>query len=71
MDNDMKLCRALGIVNDIESEKISDREKATAIYVLFIRETKIDEVYKKEMLSIIRWLWRRCFRVTRGKEAGK
>lgn len=68
MGNDMKLCRALGIVNNIESEEISDREKAAAIYVLCIRAARIDEVHKKELLGIIRWLWKRLFRV---REKGK
>ncbi len=63
MDNDMKIGRALGIVHDMENEEISDREKAAAIYVLCVRSEHLNDMQKKEMFSIIRWLWNRCFRL--------
>lgn len=68
MESNMKIGRALGIVHDIENESISDRDKATAIYVLCIRTERLNDLQKKEMFSIIRWLWKRCFRVCRGEK---
>ncbi len=61
MESDMKISRALGIVHDIENEKISDHEKAVAIFLLCIRSERINELQKKEMIGIIRWLWHRNF----------
>ena len=51
MDSDMPICKALGIVNNIENEMITDREKATAIYLLCVRPEHIKDIQKKLPLS--------------------
>lgn len=69
MDSDMPICKALGIVNNIENEMITDREKATAIYLLCVRPEHIKDIQKKEMRGVIIWLWKRCFRIRNGKSS--
>lgn len=60
---DISVGRALGIFSDIENPEISDREKGEAIYIILNRPHRLNEVKKEEMLRVMRWLWRRCFRV--------
>ncbi len=61
MDSDMNRYRAVAIFSDIENEKISDREKAAAIYLVATRPERMHEVKKEAMRKVILWLWHRNF----------
>ena len=63
MDSDMSIARALGVFHDINNPEISDHEKAVAIYVVTQKQRRLNEVKKEAMVDVIRWLWRRVFRV--------
>jgi len=63
-DSEMHAYRAVAIFSDIRNEKISDHEKAVAIYRVINRPLEqLGQVKKTAMLEVIRWLWDRCFRV--------
>lgn len=63
MDSDMPIARALAIFHDIRNPDITDHEKAVAIYLVTSKPRRINEAGKDAMVEVIRWLWRRCFRV--------
>ena len=65
----MRVGRAVGIASDITSERFSDKEKAEALYVV-ISHDRFNEMKKDAMAEVIKWLFRRCFRV-RENRTGK
>lgn len=64
----MKIGKALGIFSNINSDDYTNKEKAEAIY-LVMQKNRAHDVRKDAMNDVIRWLWHRCFKITRnGKE---
>lgn len=58
----MRLCDAIHIVENIDSNEINDIEKARAILTIGNAET-LNSVTKKDLMKIIKWLFDRCFEV--------
>ena len=66
----MNVGEAIGIFSNIESENYTHKQKAEAIYiVMFQGRTK--DVRKEAMGDVIKWLWKRCFRVRKNGEEHK
>lgn len=63
MANEMSLGKAIEIFVNVDSEEFTDIEKAVAIRKIASKETRLDTVKKTEMAAVIRWLWKRSFRV--------
>lgn len=58
----MRLCDAIHIIDNIETDAFDDEQKALAILKIKDAET-LNSVTKKDLLKIIKWLFDRCFEV--------
>lgn len=58
----MRLCDAIHIVQNIDSDAFDDEQKGLAILRIKNAET-LNSVTKKDMQKIINWLFDRCFEV--------
>lgn len=60
----MKVAQAIGIFSDINSEEYNHKEKAEAIYIV-MQKNRVHDIKKEDMNDVIKWLWNRCFRITK------
>lgn len=58
----MRLCDAIAVVQNLESENLEDETKGLAILRILQAET-LNSVTKNDMKKIISWLFGRCFEV--------
>ena len=58
----MRLCDAIYIVQNIDSDEFNDEQKGLAILKIKNAET-LNAVTKKDMQKIINWLFGKCFEV--------
>ena len=54
--------KAIAIMEQIDSDRYSDEEKALAIYKILSMET-INGVTKETLRKGLKWLWNRCFEI--------
>lgn len=55
-----KLGKAMAICQDINSNRYTDKQKATAIYYVMNMATH-NSLNKSKMLELIKWLWHYVF----------
>lgn len=58
----MKLCDAIKVVKNLESEKLTDETKGLAILRILEAET-LNSLTKSDMKKIIGWLFGKCYEV--------
>ena len=58
----MKLCDAIAVVQNLESDKLTDETKGLAILRILTAET-LNSVTKNDMKKIIVWLFNKCYEV--------
>lgn len=63
----MNISRATAVFEDINSDEYSDGEKALAIYDVIKMPTH-NGVKKDSMLSVIKWLWNKCYEIEDGEQ---
>lgn len=63
----MNIGRATAIFEDVNSDEYSDEEKALAIYDVIKMPTH-NGVKKDSMLSVIEWLWNKCYEIEDGEQ---
>lgn len=56
----MNFGEAMAIVIKIDSDKFTDEEKATAIYLVMNAPTH-NSITKDNMLKVIKWLWNKNY----------
>lgn len=63
----MNISRATAVFEDINSDEYPDEEKALAIYDVMKMPTH-NGVKKDSMLSVIKWLWNKCYEIEDGEQ---
>ncbi len=63
----MNIGRAMAIFENINNDTYSDEEKALAIYKVTKMPTH-NSVKKDSMLSVIKWLWDKCYEIKDGEQ---
>lgn len=58
----MKLCDAIAVVKNLESDKLTDETKGLAILRTIEAET-LNSLTKSDMKMIIKWLFYKCYEV--------
>lgn len=58
----MKLCDALVVVRNLNSENLTDETKGLAILQILEAET-LNSLTKSDMKMIIKWLFYKCYEV--------
>lgn len=58
----MKLCDAIAVVKNLESDKLTDETKGLAIPRTIEAET-LNSLTKSDMKMIIKWLFYKCYEV--------
>lgn len=58
----MRLCDAIYIIDNIDSDAFDDEQKGLAIMEVKNAET-LNSVTKKDLLKVINWLFDKCFEV--------
>lgn len=58
----LKLCDAIVVVQNLQSEKLADETKGLAILRILEANT-LNSVTKNDMKNIIKWLFDKCYEV--------
>lgn len=58
----LKLCDAIVVVQNLQSEKLTDETKGLAILRILEANT-LNSVTKNDMKNIIKWLFDKCYEV--------
>ena len=58
----MRLCDAIAVVRNLDSENLTDETKGLAILQILEAET-LNSVTKNDMKKIIGWLFGKCYEV--------
>ncbi len=58
----LKLCDAIVVVQNLQSEKLTDETKGLAILRILEANT-LNSVTKNDMKNIIKWLFEKCYEV--------
>ena len=58
----LKLCDAIVVVQNLQSEKLADETKGLAILRILEGNT-LNSVTKNDMKNIIKWLFDKCYEV--------
>ena len=63
----MNIGRAVAVFSDIDNDEYTEEEKALAIYYVMKMPTH-NGVKKDWMLSVIKWLWNKCYEIKGGEQ---